>query len=172
MVDKPSAKVVRADVLDFLARCRLEQARTLALVPDRRADAEKNLQATALQWSQLAKGYDRVPQYRASQAYALLCLGQLRLEDNHLEKARVDFTQARELLERLCKEYPNSPAHHADCGRAYAGLGRVLRLQGNEKKAADFFGQAGQALSKALELSPDNANDLQALREVRAERKK
>jgi tetratricopeptide (TPR) repeat protein/tRNA A-37 threonylcarbamoyl transferase component Bud32 len=172
MVDKPSPNVVRADVLHHLARCRLEQARTMAKAPDKRAAAEKMLAATALQWQQLAKNYDKVPQYRSSRAYACLLLGQLRAEDQRGEEADADFKTARELLEPLVKEFPGTASYWGGLGKAYAGTARLARLNGEDKAAAQWFRKAEDALSKAVELSPADVRDLKALDEVRAERAK
>ncbi len=172
MIEKPPEGVNQADVLHFMACCRVEQARTWAKTPQRRANAEKNLGATAEQWLRLARSYPAVPMYRDWRAVAHLARGKLRAEDGRAADARADFDQARQLLEALVQEYPQIPGYRGDLGRAYAGLARLARGAGDRAVGADWFNKAADALGRAVEQSPDHAEDRQSLEEVRAEQAK
>jgi serine/threonine-protein kinase len=169
MVDKRPTGVNLADVLHFMASCRLEQCRTWVKTPERRANAEKNLGAAATQWEGLARDYRRVPMYRESLALAYQARGELRAEDRRADEARADFDKSRTLLEEYVKDYPDLPGARGELGRTYLGLGRLDRLAGNGAEAARWFGLAAEALGKAVEQSPDNARDRRSLEDVRAE---
>jgi serine/threonine-protein kinase len=170
MIDKRPNGVNLADVLHFMASCRLEQARTWAKTPERRANAETNLGAAAVQWEGLAKNYPRVPMYRESLAVAYLARGEIRADAGRPDEARADFDKARTLLEEWVKEYPDLPAARGDLGRAYAGLGRLARQAGDKAEADRRFAEAVASLDAAVERSPDHARDRRSLEEVRAER--
>jgi serine/threonine-protein kinase len=170
MVDKRPNGVNLADVLHFMAACRMEQCRTWVKTPERRENAEKNLGATAVQWDGLAKNYPKVPMYRESLAVAYLTRGELRADGGRADAAREDFEKSRQLLEEWVKEFPDLPGARGDLGRTYAGLGRLARLAGNQAEADRWFAEAVAALDGAVERSPDNARDRRSLEEVRAER--
>ncbi len=164
-----SLRINKADVLHLKARCIFEQCRTLARIPERRAQAETNLTATIVQWEALEKDNPRLPLYREWQSIAYRTRGQVRMDGKRPEDARADFERARQLHEELVKEHPKRPSYQADLGRAYAGLGRVARLADDQAAAANWFGKAADALGRAVELSPDNAGNRRSLEEVRAE---
>jgi serine/threonine-protein kinase len=170
MLDKGSSTVNKADVLYFMASCRMQQCRTWARTPERRANAETNLGAAALQWEGLARNYPAIPMYRADQAVALYLRGQLRADGNRADEARADFDKSRQLLEDLVKEFPQIPGYRGDLGRTYAGLGRLAGGAGDEAGAANWLGKAAEALRQAVEQSPDSAENRRSLEEVRNER--
>jgi tetratricopeptide (TPR) repeat protein len=167
MVEEKPASVVMADILHYQAHCRVEQALTLAKVPEKRADAETNLAAAVVQWQSLSKNYDKVPQYRAGQANASLLLGGLRGADKRNDEAEKDFELARKLLVQLVEEFPKTPSYHADLGRAYAELGQLARIKLDYTGAAGYFHDADRALSQAVKLSPDDPTSQKARAEVR-----
>jgi serine/threonine-protein kinase len=164
LADRRPGGVNRADVLHFLASCRLEQCRTWVKTPERRANAEKNLTAAATQWEILAKDYPGIPMYRESQAVAYQVRGELRADDKRPAEARADFEKSRGLLEEWVKEFPGLPGARGDLGRTYAGLARVAA---DREEAVRWYGRAADALGRAVELSPDNAQDRRSLKEVR-----
>ena len=166
------AGVNPGDVLHFRARIRLEQCRTWAKTPERRANAEKNLGAVITQWEGLAKDYPKVPAYRQSLAYAHLVRGEFLADANRPKEAQADFEKARQQFEELVKEFPQVPSDRGDLGRAFAGLGRLARAAGDKATAADWLGKAADALRQALEQSPDNAEDRRSLDAVRADQAK
>jgi serine/threonine-protein kinase len=172
MVDQRPDGVNLADVLNFMARCRLEQCRTWARTPERRANADRNLGAAAQQWEGLAKNHPKIPVFREALAFAHLIRGQLRAEDKRSDEARADLDEARKRYEELVKEFPQLPALRGDLGRTYAGLGRLARAEGDTAGAAGWLAKAAEALDKAVEQSPDNAQDRRSLQEVRAEQAK
>ena len=65
MVEKRTSRVNLADILNFLARCRVEQGRTWIVTPERRTLADKNLSGAAQQWEGLAKTYEIIFLIRA-----------------------------------------------------------------------------------------------------------
>jgi hypothetical protein len=170
MKARSSVAVNPADVLNFLARCRLEQSRTWAKTPERRANAEINAGAAALQWEGLARNYPGIPHYREWLGVAYQFRGQLRADAERFDEARADFDKSRQVLEELVKEFPQLPYNHGSLGRTYAGLARLARRSGNEAGAADWFAKAFDALRKAVEQSPDDAGERRSLEEVRAEK--
>jgi serine/threonine-protein kinase len=161
-----------ADILHHRAQCRLEQCRTWAKIPARRAGAEKNLAALVAQWQRLAKNYPRVPMYREWLAVAHAARGRLRAEGPRPPEAGPDFDRARELQEALVKEFPEVPNYRGQLGKTYADLGRLARATGDEPGAADWLRKATDALARAVEQSPDDAQFRRALAEARAEQAK
>src|SRR5262249_13698910 len=135
MADRKPAQINPADVNNFLARCRFEQSRTRAKMPEHLAAAEKNLLAVATQWENLARDFPRLPMYREAQASAHLIRGQAEVENNQAAEARGDLEKAQALLEELVKTYPALPSNRANLGKAYAGLGRLARAAGNPTEA-------------------------------------
>jgi eukaryotic-like serine/threonine-protein kinase len=172
MKARSSVAVNPADVLNFLARCRLEQSRTWAKTPERRGNAEINAGAAALQWEGLAKNYPGIPLYREWLGAAYQFRGQLRAEAERLDEARADFEKSRQVLVELVKDYPQLPYNRGNLGRTYAGLARLARRAGNEAAAAEWFAKAADALRQTVEQSPDDANERRSLEEVRAEQAK
>jgi tetratricopeptide (TPR) repeat protein len=156
-----------ADVLTLLARCRLEQCRSLAQVPKQRAVAAKNLDVVIVLWTKLAAAYPKIPSYRYTLSFAYLA----RAEAGRGDEARADFEVARRALEAQVKEFPQLPDPLADLGRAYAGLGRLARAAGDGARAADWSAKAADALGRAAVLSPDSAAVRRSLEQVRAELK-
>jgi serine/threonine-protein kinase len=172
MKARSSVAVNPADVLNFLARCRLEQARTWAKTPERRANAEINAGAAALQWEGLAKNYPGIPQYREWLGLAYQFRGQLRADADRFDEARADYDKSRRLLEDLVKEFPQLPYNRGLLGKTYAGLARLARRSGDEIGAADWFTKALAALRQTVEQSPDDAGERRTQEEVRAEQAK
>jgi tetratricopeptide (TPR) repeat protein len=156
------------DTAHVLALCQLEQCRTWARDPRLRANAEVNLGKAARRWDQLSSDSAGIPGYRVWLGVAYLTRGRLREEDNRADEARADFDRARQLFEELLKGSPGLPSRYGDLGRAYAGLGRLVRKAG-DRTNTDWFGKAADALREAVAGSPDNAQDRRSLEEVVAE---
>jgi serine/threonine-protein kinase len=172
MIDQRRPGVSITDVLHFMACCRLEEARTWSKVPRSRVNAEKNLGATALQWQRLQTSHPKIPMYREWRATAHRVRGQLRAEDGHIQDARADFEQSRELLETLVKEYPQFPGYRRALGRTYTGLGKLDRAAKNPAGAAEWSGKAVAELRQAVEQCPDSATGRRWLKEALAEQAK
>lgn len=165
--DKPPPRVVVADVLAHLARARFEQARTLANLPEKRGDAQKNLQAVALQWQLLAKNHPKVPYYRSAQRYAMVVLGEMRLEDGLVTDANSNFEAAKNVLEPLVREFPHAPGYRGYLGRAYLGLARAAAKE-KQEAAGQWMAKALATLSLAAEQSPNSIETRRALETARA----
>ena len=110
-----------------------------------------------------------VPTYREWLGLACQVRGQLRADGKRVEEARADFDRSQQLLEALVKEFPEVPAHRADLGRTYAGLGWLARSAGDKAEAAEWFSKATQALRQAIDQAPDHAENRRSLRTLQAE---
>src|SRR5262249_28233439 len=149
---KDAAGVAPADYFSIKAWCALEQARTLARVPDAKARkaAEINLGLNAQQWDGLAKTYPWIPRYREQQAIALQARGLLRLKDKRTTEATADLDASRRLLEALTASHPQIAGYHADLGRTYAGLAQAAAAQDQQAEAARWASQGRGAFGKAV----------------------
>jgi serine/threonine-protein kinase len=153
----------------FLGRALVEQARTLAKFPPRRAEAERGLDEAVGTWQALGKQSPRVPLYREWQAVALQARGELRLALNRPAPAGEDLDQSRALLEGLVKQFPAVPGYPGHLGRTCGALGRLALARGDAKRSAAWFAQAAAHLRRALEHDPENAGHRAALDELAAE---
>jgi tetratricopeptide (TPR) repeat protein/tRNA A-37 threonylcarbamoyl transferase component Bud32 len=154
VVDRRPAGVGLTDAVHHMALFRLSQARTWALDPKRRANAETNLAATAKQWEGLAGSHPAVPMYRAALGEAYLALGELRaMETSRVAEARASFENARRLFADLARDHPRLPGPYEGLGRACAGLGRLAKARA---EAADWFDKAAAALGEAAGMSPED----------------
>jgi tetratricopeptide (TPR) repeat protein len=154
------------DIVQYRARCWLDEAQTCVRTSEHRAKAERNCSGAALQLEALAKAAPGIPVYRELLATAYLTRGQLRIDDNRLEDARADFDRARQLLEELLRQFPEVPANRGDLGRAYAGLAQVARGSGDEETATDWSTKAVGALQRAVAESPESAQDDLSLKQL------
>jgi len=155
MQESPPKGVNLYDILNYLASCRLEQCRTWAKFPEKRAAARANLEAAASQWRELAQVFPTYPDYRERQAEALLGRGQMLLDDN-LDGAREDLIAARDLLVPAAGQSVGIPSYQANLGETYLALGQLAAAQHADKEAAQFFSSARAAISQAVRLSPRN----------------
>ena len=171
MADEKPAGVVLADILHCQALCQLEQAVTLARIPEKRADAENNLLAARWRWEMLRKQYPKVPTYQSGSACASLLLGKLRAEDKNFKEAERDLEAACDLLRPLAEKFTDTAMFHANLGRAYAELGRLARIKNDTDGAAAFFKKAEESLNRAVDLSNNDVQYRKSRDEVQAERK-
>jgi tetratricopeptide (TPR) repeat protein len=156
------------DVRNFLGKCLVEHARTLAESPATRASAEKYLSEAAGLWEALGKRQPKVAGYRAWRAIALQARGEVRVAQDRPSEARKDLDASRDLLEGLVKEFPDQPSYRGDLGRTYAGLGRLARQAGDKDGAAAWYGKAADALRRAVEQAPEVARNQRSLKDVQA----
>lgn len=155
-----------ADVRHLLALCRLEQCRTWLKTPMRRANAEKNLAATAQEWEKLAAEFPLIPMYREALGTAYQMLGQIRTEDGKLSAASGDLENSRKLLVNVVESAPSFPASRAELGRTYLVLGKLAAANSDQGAAADWFAKAAKELGEAAKQSPDNLFDARSLQEL------
>jgi serine/threonine-protein kinase len=159
--DAPARDLNLADVRHVLNWCRLQQARTWADMPDRRADAEKNLTGIIADWEGLADQFKNVPMYRESLGVAYQTRGYVRLAVGRGADAKADLDRSQSILENEVKRSPSVPHLRGDLGRTYALLARA-----DAGRAADWLARAKEALDAAVRAAPDSARDLQSRREL------
>lgn len=173
LLKNPRQGLYKGDVIHFVTSFRLEQSRTWARftdMPKRRENAEKNLSSTIQQWELLAKSFPGIAMYRESLGDAYQARGQLRAEDKlRWDEAKSDFQKSQKLLEDRVRESPEMPGPRGELGRTYLELGRLARRMNDHVAAGQWFAKAAAGLGKAVEQSPDNAQNLRSLAEVRAE---
>lgn len=157
-----------ADVRHLLALCRLEQCRTWLKTPPRRANAEKNLAATAQEWEKLSAEFAQIPMYQEALATAYQLLGRIKTEDGKLGEAARDLEISRKLLEKVVESAPTFPASRAELGRTYLALGRLSAANHDQKAADEWFIKAAKELGEAARQSPDNLFDARSLKELPA----
>ncbi len=161
-----------ADILHFLARCRLEYGQTLARISLQHKQAEPSLTFAVDQWEKLAKTYAKAPLYREWLGVAYQARGQFRAEAKRADEARADLVRSRDLLEAAVKDSPELPSLQGDLGRTYLGLARLARGAGDAAACADALAKAAAALRFAVDKSPDQVQERRSLDEVRAEQAK
>lgn len=165
---KDAAGIAPADYFSLKAHCALEQCKTLMEFPDAkvRQVAKINLDQNVTHWHGLAAAYPWIPYYRNRHAVSLLTRGLLSFQDKDFEKAFADYDASRRLLEKQAESHPRVPAYHADLGRCYAGLGRVMRAQNKRADIDGWIGKAEESLRRAIKMSPDDRSlrqDLDAI---------
>lgn len=172
MRSNPPQGVAMQDIEHMFAWCLLDQAKTIAKIPEKRTKAlDKNLSASVEIWMNLTTRFPKVRHYPAFQARALLARAQLRWDTKMLNESKRDYEEAVRLLKTMVENFQDLAPYSADLGRAYLGLARHYVHEGNRVKADDNYELAAEALSKAAELSPEDMDINRSLKEVRKERK-
>jgi hypothetical protein len=148
----------------------LEQGRTLAGLPDRGADADRDIGQAIETWESLRKAFPDTPLYREWQAVAYEARAQVRADMRRLGLAAEDLEASRLTLEKLVQDFPDFPGYRGHLGRTYGALGRLALAGGDRRRAADWLAKAVESLRLAVERAPENALDRRSLEEAEAVR--
>jgi eukaryotic-like serine/threonine-protein kinase len=156
MQEKKASAINAADVVHFLAECRVEQSKTWAKNPAFLESAEKNMGVAINRLAELAVEYKRIPAFQEALGAALNERGQLRLQQRNYPGAREHFKSAQERLAPLVQAHDNLPELRGELGKSYAGLGQVaLALKDDDPEP--WFQKAAGELREAVARSPEDA---------------
>jgi tetratricopeptide (TPR) repeat protein len=142
---------------NFLNRALLERARTLALRPGRRAEAEASLAEAVEGWDRLAADHPAVVVYRHWAGVVRVDRGGLRVQLGRHDDAEADLTAARAALAALAEAHPSVPAYRGDLGRCLAEQGRLALARNDPGTARGHFAGAIEHLDAAVTASPEDA---------------
>jgi tetratricopeptide (TPR) repeat protein len=157
------------DARHFLNLALVEQGRTLARVPARRAEAEAGLNEAVEHWQDLSGRFRQVPLYQESHAIALQIRGEWLTGMERPGAAQLDLDRSRSLLEGLTTTLAAVPGYRGHLGRTYGALGRLAAARGNAREAATWFARAVESLRRGLDQDKDHAINRLSLEEFEAE---
>jgi hypothetical protein len=100
----------------------------------------------------------------------LLALGRVRVWNDREEEADASFAAARAVLEPLIERFAGVASYHSLLGQVYAEQGDIAWRRGDEEAAGNLWTKAAAELSRAVQLSPESANDERILNDVKLKR--
>lgn len=153
------------DLLHQYYTARAERARTMALIPDRKAAGLVDLDSAIQGWEQLGKQFPQIPIYPRGQATGNLYRGRLKLLLGQREAAAQDLNAAAEIFEGLVTKHPTIPSYRNGLGRACTTLGQLVA---DPKQSVEWYRKARDMLEGAVQRNPENVQYRQALAELDA----